>query len=97
MKTNERTLSVVMNELLEKGYKDQFELEEDGLKSVSNQKVFDPKDLLIVEKFKFDGMTSPSDESQLFAIEVKNGPKGTLVTSRQTDNLSVLKRIPMAE
>jgi len=97
MKTNEETLSVVMNRLGEKGYKEQFKLTKEGLKVISSGKTLSPKEVKILHRYRFDGMTNPDDESMLYALETQNGLKGTLVVSgnvHSEQNQSILNRIP---
>ena len=81
MKTNEETLSQVMATLNERGYKEQFELTEDGVNALASKQKFKPTDLKIIKKYRFDGMTNPGDESTLYSLESKGGLKGTLVIS----------------
>lgn len=97
MKTNEDTLSVVMNRLSDKGYKEQFRLTNNGLSMTSTGKTLTPSELTIKNRYRFDGMTNPDDESILFALETKEGVKGTLVVSgdvHSEQNQSILNHIP---
>lgn len=97
MKTNEETLSVVMDRLGQNGFKEQFELTQEGVKGISSGETFSAEELKILHRYRFDGMTSPSDESMLFALETKDGVKGTLVLSgdvHSEQNQSVVNRIP---
>lgn len=97
MKTNEETLSIVMDRLGEKGYKEQFRLTNEGLKVISSGKVLSPEELKILHRYRFDGMTNPDDESILYALQTQNGLKGTLVVSgnvHSEQNQSILNRIP---
>lgn len=97
MKTNEDTLSIVMNRLNKEGFKEQFGLTSDGLKITSSGKTIAPSELTVKSRYRFDGMTNPDDESMLFALETKDGVKGTLVLSgdvHSEQNQSVVNRIP---
>ncbi|GGC02024.1 hypothetical protein [Dyadobacter sediminis] len=78
------TLVETLESLQEQGYTYDFNMtahslefhKEDGIKlSLS------PDDFDIVKVFRFEGMTNPSDMSILYAIESKDGLKGTLVSS----------------
>lgn len=100
MKTNEETLSQVMATLNERGYKEQFELNEKGVRALSYKKDFKPNELKIVKKYRFDGMTNPSDESTLYSLETNTGLKGTLVVSGDVNSekhQAVLNEIPSKE
>lgn len=97
MKTNEETLSIVMDRLGKNGFKEQFGITNKGLKMISSGKVLPPKELKIKHRYRFDGMTNPDDESILYALESQNGIKGTLVVSgnvHSEQNQSILNRIP---
>jgi hypothetical protein len=78
------TLVETLESLQEQGFTYDFNItahslefhKEDGVKlSLS------PDDFDIVKVFRFEGMTNPSDMSILYAIESKDGLKGTLVSS----------------
>lgn len=100
MKTNESTLSQVMATLNERGYKEQFELTEKGVKALVSKQEFEPRDLTIIKKYRFDGMTDPGDESTLYSLESKGGLKGTLVVSGDVNSeahLAILNKIPSKE
>ena len=78
------TLVETLEALKERGFTYDFNLtahalevhKEDGI-SMS----LSPEDFNIVEVFRFEGMTNPSDMSILYAIESTNGLKGTLLSS----------------
>ena len=95
MKTNNETLSQVMNRLNEKGFKEQFKIVGNEVLAITQKKKFNPKDLHIVDKYRFDGMTNPSDESTLYAVSSNDGLKGTLVvTGRASTEQTLIKEIP---
>lgn len=86
-----------MNRLGQKGFKEQFELTEKGVKGISSGETFSAKELKILHRYRFDGMTNPSDESMLYALKAQNGVKGTLVISGDINleqNQSILNDIP---
>ncbi len=97
MKTNERTLSSVMSELNEIGFKEQFILDGDKIKAIASKKLYQPKELKIAGEYRFDGMTNPSDESELYALVAMDDIKGTLVVSggvKTEENHSLIQKIP---
>jgi hypothetical protein len=76
------TLSEAVNTLTqEEGYKEDFEAEETCIKALYSKKEYQPEDLAIINSYRFEGMTNPSDESIVFTIEAKDGTKGTMVLS----------------
>jgi hypothetical protein len=65
--------------LEEKGYTDQFQAVEGGLKCVENEKVYTPSEVRVPDFFRFEGISDPDDMSILYVIETNDGRKGTLV------------------
>lgn len=72
------TLSLAINGLKSRGFYTDFNLEENCL--VCNNEKFDVNDFEIVEFYRFEGDSNPSDESIVYAIESANGLKGILVS-----------------
>ncbi len=64
------TLSQAMNGLRERGY------EKDLTEAILND---EEGKYVIVESYRFEGMTNPGDASVLYAIESENGEKGIIV------------------
>lgn len=67
--------------LEEKGYTASYNCEEGQLKNLENEKFYTPEDLLLVEEFRFEGMSNPNDNSILYVIEAKDGTKGTALVA----------------
>lgn len=65
--------------MAEKGYTDQFQAVEAGLKCVENEKVYSPSEITVPNFFRFEGISDPDDMSILYVIETNDGRKGTLV------------------
>ena len=73
-----------LEELKERGFTYDFNLtahalelhKDDGIRLTLN-----PEDFNIVEFYRFEGMSNPSDTSILYAIESCDGLKGTLLSS----------------
>lgn len=78
------TLSIAVDALTNEGFIDDFKAEENCIKALYSKKEYQPEDLKIVKSFRFEGMTNPDDESELFAIVANDGTKGTLVMSYST-------------
>lgn len=72
------TLSEAVNDLKKRGFDLDFNLEKNCL--VCNSGKLDVKDFEIVEFYRFEGDTDPSDEAIVYAIESANGLKGVLVS-----------------
>ncbi len=94
------TLSQAVNSLTEEGFREDFRAGETGIIGSLFGGSYQPEDLRIVEFFRFEGMTDPQDETVVFAIEAKDGNRGTLVMSysaQHDQNTELIKRIPLAE
>jgi len=67
------------DELTKQGYDTEFQIVEEGLKSLKTKKVYQPEELTIVNHHRFEGITNPDDMAILYVIETKDGQKGTIV------------------
>ena len=72
------TVSEAVNGLKQRGFVVDFNLGENCL--VCHGDKFDINDFEIVEVFRFEGNTDPSDEAIVYAIESVKGTKGILVS-----------------
>lgn len=77
------TLSETLENLKERGYLYDFNMISNGLQSTVDGDVISlsPDDFDIVEVYRFEGESNPSDNSILYAIESRNGMKGNLVSA----------------
>jgi hypothetical protein len=78
------TLIETLEMLKEKGYTYDFNLTAHALEVHKEDGVhlaLSPEDFTIVDVFRFEGMSNPSDSSILYAIESGDGLKGTLISS----------------
>ncbi|NOQ75278.1 MAG: phosphoribosylpyrophosphate synthetase [Crocinitomix sp.] len=94
--TNFDSLSQAVDALTKEGYKDDFKAEEKCIKALYSKKEFRPEELTITASYRFEGMTNPEDETELFAIVANDGTKGTLVMSYSAEhnqNVELIKEI----
>lgn len=84
MKEYRTPLSEKMADLDSKGYDTQFKFEDGVLKVRSSQKNYQAQELTINEEFRFEGESNPGDMSILYAVETKDGTKGTIVNAYGT-------------
>ena len=63
----------------EKGYAAEFQIAEEGLKCLTNQKIYQPQDINIIEFSRFEGITNPDDMAIMYVIETNDGQKGVIV------------------
>ncbi len=73
------TLVSCLNTLIKRGYTEDYKVTEQGLKSIQSRKIYSPEELSEVNFYRFEGNSDPADNSILFAIETKDGSRGTLV------------------
>ncbi|HUR66473.1 MAG TPA: hypothetical protein VMZ03_08970 [Chitinophagaceae bacterium] len=71
------TVSEAVNELKKRGYAMDFNLSENCI--ICHADRFDVNDFEIVETYRFEGNTDPSDEAVVYAIESVDGKRGVLV------------------
>lgn len=74
-----KSLSSCANKMKSEGYKEDFQVNENGLCTFNNDKVFKPEQVQIVNFYRFEGESDPGDSSILYVIETSDGTKGTLV------------------
>lgn len=72
------TVSNAINSLKRQGYTVDFNLEGNYLVNEGNK--ISVNDFSIVDVYRYEGNTDPSDEAAVYAIESTNGIKGVLVT-----------------
>src|SRR5215204_5694670 len=77
--TEMNSLSTCVNKLVTDGYTINFKVDEQGLVSTEEGKHYKPDEVHIKNFFRFEGDSDPADNSILYAIELDNGFKGTLI------------------
>ncbi len=74
-----KTLSECMNSLKKHGFEHDFFITEEGwMKNYENDKKWTAEEVRIENYYRFEGQSDPSDNSILYAVETKDGLKGTL-------------------
>jgi len=73
------TLTEAIEGLRKQGFTQDYNLKPDHLHCQPDNIELRPADFDIVNVYRFEGQTDPGDETVLYAIEAKNGNKGTLV------------------
>ncbi len=91
------TVSEALNGLKERGFDLDFNLDENCL--VCQDDKFNVNDFEIVEVYRFEGNTDPSDEAVVYGIQSSNGLKGVLVNgygiSADTMSSDMAKKLSM--
>lgn len=73
-----KTLSQCMEALRRHGFVVDFRVDQKKLQSVDGAKKYDPEEVSIVNFYRFEGDSDPADSSVLYAIQAKDGVKGSL-------------------
>lgn len=74
-----KTMTEAIAELRTKGYEYDFNQHSDHLECKKLDKKFNPANFTITHVYRFEGMTNPSDNSVLYAVEADGGAKGIMV------------------
>ena len=91
MKTFE-TLSEAIDDLKNRGYKNDFNLHPDWIECASLTLKLKPEEFHVDEIHRFEGMTNPDDSAVLYAISSSNGVNGLLIDAygAYSDSLSTM-------
>lgn len=73
-----KTLASCLNKIVKDGYAENFKVMEYGLESLETRKIYRPDQIHIVNFFRFEGASDPSDSAILYVIETDDGAKGSL-------------------
>jgi hypothetical protein len=72
------TLAGAMDELARRGFTERFRVVDGGLRATAQGETMAPKDLMIREYYRYEGVSDPDDMAILYAIESTSGVRGTL-------------------
>lgn len=75
------TVTEAINDLRSRGFEVDFNIAFDKLLCVQNNVCLNPTEFEIVETYRFEGDTNPSDEDVVYAVESKDGSMKGIVTS----------------
>ena len=76
--TDMKTLASCLNKIVKDGYSENFKVNENRLQSLETGKTYEPGQVHIVNFFRFEGASDPSDSAILYVIETDEGAKGSL-------------------
>ena len=77
-KTHYGTVLEALEAFKKQGFTTDFNLDENSI--ICGEAKFTADEFEIVDVFRYEGASDPSDESTVYAIESKSGIKGVLVT-----------------
>ena len=72
------TLAGALDELARRGFTARFQVFDGGLRAAGGGETIRPKDLVVREYYRFEGISDPDDMAILYAIESASGVRGTL-------------------
>lgn len=72
------TLAGVMNELGRRGFTEHFTVAQGRLRAATRGTTFPADQVVVTEYHRFEGVSDPDDMSILYALETRNGLRGTL-------------------
>ncbi|MBS1772817.1 MAG: hypothetical protein JST82_08150 [Bacteroidetes bacterium] len=75
------TLTSLIETANNKGYKENFMVQDDGLYAPTTEIHYLPNEVTIDNFYRFEGASNPDDNAILYFIETHDGIKGTLVDS----------------
>jgi hypothetical protein len=73
------TLTGALDDLARRGFAGHFRVSGDGLRAVEGGRAFTADELTIREYHRFEGISDPDDMSIVYALESRDGTRGTLV------------------
>jgi len=73
-----KTLASCLNKIVKDGYEENFKVIDKGLQSLETEKIYKPGEVHIVNFYRFEGASDPSDSAILYVIETSDGAKGSL-------------------
>jgi hypothetical protein len=73
------TLTGVLDALARRGFTAHFRVAGDGVRAVESGRLFAADELVIRDYARFEGVSDPDDMSIVYAIEGRDGTRGTLV------------------
>jgi len=75
-----KTLASCLNKIVKDGYTENFQVTDDGshLRSLETDKLYRPDEVHIINFFRFEGASDPSDSAILYVVETNDGARGSL-------------------
>ena len=87
-----KSLATCLNRMINEGYKEDFQITDNGLQSLQNSGCYKPEEIRIVNFYRFEGESDPDDNAILYIIETSDGTRGTIVDAYGIYNDSKLTR-----
>src|ERR1700754_3060138 len=79
-----KSMVTCLSKVVNDGFKEDFKATDEGLKSVTTDKLYLPEQVRVINFFRFEGFSDPDDNAVLYLLETSDGLKGTLVDAYGT-------------
>lgn len=79
------TMVSVTNTAIQRGYSENFKMQEDGLYSPTTKISYLPNEVKIDNFYRFEGQSDPQDNAILYLIDTHDGIQGMLIDSYGAD------------
>jgi hypothetical protein len=93
------TLAAAVEDLTRRGFTEHFEVTGDTIRGAESGRTYPTDELTIREVYRFEGVSDPDDMSIVYAIESRDGTRGTLVDAFGVYSdpavSTVIERIPV--
>lgn len=73
------SLTAVVNKAMKDGYTDTMKVTKQGLFDTTRNKTYSPREVRVIDFFRFEGESDPADNTIMYKIETADGAKGTLI------------------
>ena len=73
-----KSIANAVEDLTRRGFTEQFQVVEGQLRALGTGKTLKSEDIVIREYHRFEGVSDPDDMAVVYAIESKDGVRGTL-------------------
>ena len=73
-----KSLQACLAKMISIGYTEDFKAEENGLRALRNDRLYQPQDVNIVNFYRFEGPSNPDDMSIMYAIGERRKDVGVL-------------------
>ncbi len=83
-KEEEKTLVQILADLKKEGFDADFTMTDEGLKALATDKLYQPDEVVILDFYRFEGISNPDDMAILYVIECADGTLGTISNSYGT-------------
>ena len=76
----------IIEEYQKKGFTGNFRVEQKKLIDLKTKIAYLPENVTILEEYRFEGMSNPSDMSILYVLKTNDGSKGTVLANYSPSN-----------